>query len=151
MCENCGINHETNQVEDQDTLNDFLDRLVNSDNTISDDDTTGDGGDLFALLANIFGAVEEPEPISSYMEERGLKPEFTLAGSLYGKTWEVKVAQIPLDQIEEEHREHGSQWWALDGYYDGELVRSSEGAPPEPVTAEEAAKTFAEFHFDFVF
>jgi hypothetical protein len=150
MCENCGINHETNELEDQDILNNFLARLVEEDNNT---DSVGDlDGDLFAMLASLLGnEPEEQEPMSSYMEERGLTPEFTLAGELYGKTWEVKVAEIPLDQIKEEDRVHGSQWWVLDGYYDGELVRSTEGAPPEPVTAEEAAKTYAEYHFDFVF
>lgn len=120
MCENCGINHDAN--------------------------------DLFSMLASLFGGEEEEvqEPLVSYMDERGLTPEFELSGEFMGKPWTVKVAEIPLDDVEEEYKSHGSQWWVLDGYYDGELVRSSEGAPPEPVTAKEAAEVFAEFHFDYV-
>lgn len=142
MCENCGINHDTNELEDQDALNGFLSRLIGDGE--SDDNSTDD---LFTLLASLFG---EPEPVVSFMEERGLTPEFELSGESMGKPWTVKVAQIPLDQIEEQYRDKGSQWWALDGYYDGELVRSSEGAPPEQVTAKQAAEVYAEFHFDYV-
>lgn len=127
MCENCGINHETSELEDQAALSGFLDRLV----------------------FNELGSNSDPEPITSYMEERKLTPELELTGELYGKPWAVRVAQIPLDQIKEEDREHGSQWWAMDGYYDGELVRSTKGAPPEPVSAAEAAEIFAEYHFDY--
>lgn len=134
MCENCGISHDTNELEDQDALDSFLDRLI-------------DESDLLSILANLFG---EPEPVASFMEERGLTPEYELTGELYGKPWAVKVAQIPLSEISEEFQDKGSQWWALDGYYDGELVRSTEGTPPEPVTAEEAAKIYAEYHFDYV-
>lgn len=119
MCENCGINHDTD--------------------------------DLFSMLATEQAGEEAAqEPPVSFMDERGLTPEFELSGELYGKPWTVKVAEIPLSEIEEEHKSHGSQWWALDGYYDGELVRSSEGTPPEPVTAKQAAEVFAEYHFDYV-
>lgn len=145
MCESCGINHDTNELEDQDALSAFIGRLTGE--VESDDNPDA----LFTLLASLFGGEEEdPEPVGSFMEERGLTPEFELSGEFMGKPWTVKVAQIPLDEIEEEHKIHGSQWWAMDGYYDGELVRSSEGAPPEPVTAKEAAEVYAEFHFDYV-
>lgn len=129
MCENCGINHDTSELEDQDALNAFLVRL-----------------------ASLFGdqLEEDPEPVGSFMEERGLTPEFELSGELMGKPWTVKVAEIPLDQLDEELKDKGSQWWVLDGYWDGELVCSSEGAPPEPVTAKQAAEVYAEFHFDYV-
>lgn len=146
MCENCGINHDTNELEDQDALNAFLGRLVSGDE--GDDSSTDD---LFSMLAELFGGEEEvQEPLVSYMDERGLTPEFELNGEFMGKPWAVKVAQIPIEDIEEEHRDKGSQWWTLDGYWDGKLVRSSEGAPPEPVTAKQAAEVYAEFHFDYV-
>lgn len=120
MCSNCGINHDTNELEDQEAFDAFLDRLL-----------LGSG------------------PVESFIEERGLTPEFEMSGELNGKTWTVKVAEIPLENVEDEYRDRGDQWWALDGYYDNELVVSSEGAPPEPVTAEEAAQVYAAYHFDF--
>lgn len=124
MCENCGINYDTNELEDQDAL-----------------------VRLLTTLTALFG---ESEPVVSFMEERGLTPEFELTGEIMGTPWTVKVAQIPLDQVEEQYQDKGSQWWAMDGYWDGELVRSTEGTPPGPVTAEEAAKIYAEYHFDYV-
>lgn len=145
MCENCGINHDTNELEDQDALNAFLGRLTSE---VEDESGTED---LFSLLASLFGGSDEPEPgTTSFMEDRGLTPEFELSGEFMGKPWTVKVAEIPLSDIDEEFKDKGSQWWAMDGYWDGELVRSSEGAPPEPVTAKQAAEVYAEFHFDYV-
>lgn len=145
MSENCGINHDTNELEDQDALSAFIGRLSESAPTGNPDE------DLFTLLAALFGGEEEvQEPLVSYMDERGLTPEFELSGELMGKPWTVKVAEIPLSEIDEEFGDKGSQWWALDGYWDGELVSSSEGAPPEPVTAKQAAEEYAEYHFDYV-
>lgn len=143
MCENCGINHDTNELEDQDALNAFVDRLIGAEEEVND---------LYAMMESLFGAeVPEVEALSvSCIQERGLTPEFELTGEAFGKPWTVKVAEIPLDQIEEEERVHGKQWWALDGYWNGKLVRSTEGAPPEPVTAKEAAQAYAEYHFEYV-
>lgn len=52
MCVNCGINHETNEVEDQDALNAFLEEL--------------------------FGA-EAPE-VTNYMDEYRTLPDVTVSG-----------------------------------------------------------------------
>lgn len=52
MCEHCGINHETNELEDQDAFNAFLDQL--------------------------FGA-EAPE-VTNYMDEYRTEPDVTLSG-----------------------------------------------------------------------
>lgn len=52
MCEHCGINHETNEVEDQDALN--------------------------AFLEEIFGA-EAPE-VTNYMDEYRTLPDVTVSG-----------------------------------------------------------------------
>lgn len=53
MCSNCGINHETNELEDQDAFNAFLDRLF---------------GDI------------EPEAPTNFMEEYRTEPDVTLSG-----------------------------------------------------------------------
>ena len=53
MCENCGINHETNELEDQDAFDAFLERL--------------------------FGDVPE-EPQQDFMEEYRTEPDVTLSG-----------------------------------------------------------------------
>jgi hypothetical protein len=146
MCNNCGINHATGELENEDSLSDFLTRLVasgGSDNTAEDTSVE----EIAALLASIFG---EPEAPVDYIAQHGLTEDFELNGTLNGKLWRVAVAEIPLDKIDEVDRQHGSQWWALTGYYDGEPVVSTEGAPPEPVTAKQAAEAYAEYHFDYV-
>lgn len=53
MCEDCGINHETNELENQDALDAFLDRL--------------------------FSDIEQPE-IQDFMDEYRTAPDVTVAG-----------------------------------------------------------------------
>lgn len=117
MCQNCGVNHDTLEIEDEGVMIDFMNLL--------------------------FGT-----PVD-HIAERGLKSDYDLFGSNEkAQNWKVSVALVPKDQVEEEHSHH-EQWWALSGYVDGKLVVSTEGAPPEPVTAEEAAKIYAEYHFAY--
>lgn len=52
MCSNCGINHDTNELEDQDAFNAFLDRLF---------------GDI------------EPEAPTNFMEEYRTEPDVTVS------------------------------------------------------------------------
>lgn len=119
MCEHCGINHETNELEDQDAFDAFLDELLN------------------------------PPAPTDYLQERGLTSEYDLTGTheLIGD-WKVSVALVPKDQVEEEYRHH-EQWWVLQGYVGDKLEVSTEGAPPEPVTAKLAAEIYAEYHFGY--
>lgn len=56
MCSNCGINHETNVLEDQDAFDAFLDRLF---------------GDI------------EPEAPTNFMEEYRTEPDVTLTGDFW--------------------------------------------------------------------
>lgn len=102
--------------------------------------------DLMSLLASLFG---EPEAAVDYLAERGLTSEFDLNGEFDNKPWTVSVAQIPVDAEGEISPFDHTQRWVMQAYYDGELVRSTEGAPPEPVTAQKAAEVYAEFHFDY--
>lgn len=53
MCENCGINHDTNELENEDAFNAFLDRL--------------------------FGGIEAPE-VTNYMDEYRTLPNVTVSG-----------------------------------------------------------------------
>lgn len=53
MCSNCGINHETNVLEDQDAFDAFLDRL--------------------------FSDIEQPE-IQDFMDEYRTAPDVTVTG-----------------------------------------------------------------------
>lgn len=56
MCSNCGINHDTNELEDDAAFNAFLDRL--------------------------FGGIEAPE-ITNYMDEYRTGPDVTVSGDFW--------------------------------------------------------------------
>lgn len=56
MCENCGINHDTSELENEDAFNAFLDRL--------------------------FGGIEAPE-ITNYMDEYRTSPDVTVSGDFW--------------------------------------------------------------------
>lgn len=75
MCENCGINHDTNELEDQDTFNAFLEGLF---------------GDIPA------------EEMTDYMVEYRTEPDVTLTGDYWkvavakqGGTSDVNQAYEP--------------------------------------------------------
>lgn len=104
--------------------------------------------DLQAFTDLLFGVPEATD----FLAERGLESEFTLTGSFddgTGDTWEVRVAQIPAEDVEETNPFGHNQWWVLQAYVNGKLERSTEAAPPEPQTAEQAAEVYAEWHFDY--
>lgn len=56
MCKNCGINHGTNELEDQDAFN--------------------------AFLARLFGDIE-PEAPTNYMDEYHTSPDVTVSGDFW--------------------------------------------------------------------
>lgn len=77
MCENCGINHETNELENQDALNAFLDQL--------------------------FGAASAD--VTNYMDEYRTEPDVTVTGEYWkidvaksGGTSDVNKAYEPGEE-----------------------------------------------------
>lgn len=141
MCENCGINHDTNELEDQGALNGFLSRLIDG---VGLDDSSTD--DLFNMIASLF---DEPEPMEDLFAKHSLTSEYDLFGSNeLVNDWKVSVVKVPADTPEDSEL-HGFDW-VLQGYHEGNLVASTAGTPPEPVTAREAAQVFAEYHFGYV-
>lgn len=78
MCSNCGINHDTNELEDQDAFNAFLDRLL---------------GDI------------EPKAPTNFMEEYRTSPDVTVSGDFWkidvakkGGTTDVSKAYEPGEE-----------------------------------------------------
>jgi hypothetical protein len=104
--------------------------------------------DFLNLLNELF---PEPPAPQDYLNGYGLAPEFELSGEFMGTAWVVKVAEIPADKQDAAMLAYGGQWWVMQGYSGDKLAVSAEASPPEMVTAEVAAKTYAEFHFGYVF
>lgn len=80
MCSNCGINHETNVLEDQDAFDAFLDRL--------------------------FGDFPEKQEIQDLMDEYRTAPDVTLTGDF----WKVVVAKNGGTPDVDKSYEPGEEW-----------------------------------------
>ena len=80
MCTNCGINHETSELEDQDAFDAFLNR-----------------------------AFSVPE-VRDYMAEYRTEPDVTLTGPFNGGEWRVEVAKLGGTSDVDKLYEVGEVW-----------------------------------------
>ena len=111
MCSNCGINHDTNELENQEAFDAFLSRLF-------------DG----------FGPVEPTDYFAEYRTES----EYDVTGTDEVGDWKISVAKVGGGTVGKEYPT-GEQW-LFHAYRNGELTDSMLGTAPEPMTHVKAAE-----------
>lgn len=115
MCENCGINHDTNELEDQDAFNAFFDRL--------------------------FVGIEAPE-ITNYMDEYRTSPDVIVSGDFWKIDVAKKGGTSDVDKLYEPGEEWIINVYEDDVLTDSMAVDAVDAKTTQQVADEFAAHMF---------
>lgn len=119
MCENCGINHETSELEDKDAFDAFVGRLA--------------------------GMISVTDRMAEYRTE----PDVTLTGDPeFGENWKLAVAKLGGTSDVNKVYEVG-EMWIVNTYRGDVLTESIVVESIEPQSTQKVAEAFATHRYDY--